>query len=392
VTGAGDRSPGTIGLDASVSRRVLLKALGAGLSAIAGGCAPLRQTTMIGPPAQPVVRREERPLGSTGISAATIGFGAMITRDPDVIRYAVDHGVNYVDTADCYMGGENERIVGRALEGIRDRVILATKVHIAPVEQMIRSMENSLRSLRTDRIDIMQLHGISAEAHVTDGYAREALQKFLDQGKIRFPGVTTHGGQEEVLRAVIRHGFYRTALVAYNFRSAGSLSETIREAGAAGIGVIGMKTQAGGYSAPGALSPHQAALAWVLANPGVTTTIPSMVAFSQVDENLGAGGKRLGWGERKALHRYAEAIGGRHCGLCGNCGGGCPQGVEVPSVLRALTYLEGYRQRDLARRTYRGLPVPGNAAPCAACTGCAVTCRLGLPVRALAERAHRLLA
>jgi len=253
-------------------------------------------------------------------------------------------------------------------------------------------MENSLRSLRTDRVDIMQLHGISAEAHVTDGPAREALQKFLDQGKIRFPGVTTHGGQEEVLRAVIRHGFYRTALVAYNFRSAGSLSGTIREAGAAGIGVIGMKTQAGGYSAPGGLSPHQAALAWVLSNPGVATTIPSMVAFSQVDENLGAGGKRLGWGERKALHRYAEAIGDRHCGLCGNCEGSCPRGVEVPSVLRSLTYLEGYRQRDLARHTYRGLPVPGNAAPCAACAGCAVTCRLGLPVRALAERAHRILA
>ena len=124
-----------------------------------------------------------------------------------------------MDTADCYMGGENERIVGRALEGIRDKVTLATKVHIAPVERMMASIENSLRSLRTDRIDVMQLHGISSEGEVTDEHAREALRKAIEQGKVLFPGVTTHSGQEAVLRAVMKHRFYRTVLVAYNFRS-----------------------------------------------------------------------------------------------------------------------------------------------------------------------------
>ena len=154
-----------------------------------------------------------------------------------------------------------------------------------------------------------------------------------------------------------------------------------------------MKTQAGGYSSPGDhLSPHQAALAWVLENPGVATTIPSMVSFAQVDENMKASGKRLGWGGRKALTRYARAIGDRHCGLCGGCSGSCPLGVEVPSVLRSLTYLEGYREAELARQSYRAIPVPGHASPCASCAECVVSCRLKLPVRALAARAHRLLA
>jgi aryl-alcohol dehydrogenase-like predicted oxidoreductase len=93
-----------------------------------------------------------------------------------VIRFAVERGVDYVDTADCYMGGENERIVGRALAGIREKVVLATKVHIAPVDQMIRSAENSIRSLKVDVIDLLQLHGISTEAEVTDERAREALR------------------------------------------------------------------------------------------------------------------------------------------------------------------------------------------------------------------------
>ena len=388
----------------AASRREILRVFGC--AAAAAAAAPVargaRAWAALSSPGP-----ETRVLGSTGIRVRTVGVGAMITRDADVIRYAVDNGANYVDTADCYMGGENERIVGRALEGLRDKVVLASKVHIGPVDQMIRSVESSLRSLKTDVIDVMQLHGISSEEEVTNEDAREALRKLLDQGKIRVPGVTTHKGQETVLRAVQKHGFYRTVLVAYNFRSdtgigatirsafgsGKGLSATIREVGASGVGVIAMKTQAGGYSGAGdRLSPHQAALAWVLENPGVATTIPSMVSFAQVDENLKASGKRLGWGGRKALNGYARAIGDRHCGLCGECAGSCPQGVDIPSVLRSLTYLEGYRQADLARLSYRELGTDRSALPCLSCGSCAVACRLGLDVKRLARRAHGLLA
>jgi aryl-alcohol dehydrogenase-like predicted oxidoreductase len=387
-------------------RRDVLKAIGCAAATVAA--APVvrgaKAWAAVSPPAGEF---ETRVLGATGIRVGTVGMGAMITRDPDVIRYAIDHGVNYVDTADCYMGGENERIVGRALEGIRDKVVLASKVHIAPVDQMIASVENSLRSLKTDVIDIMQLHGIRSEGEVADEGAREALQKMLDQGKIRIPGVTTHSGQETVLKAVGKQGFYRTVLVAYNFRSdtgikaairnvfgsGNGLSAAIRDTAAKGIGIIAMKTQAGGYSVPqGSLSPHQAALAWVLENPGVATTIPSMVSFSQVDENMKASGKRLGWGGRKALNQYARAIGDRHCGMCGECAGSCPNGVDVPSVLRSLTYLEGYGQEDLAREAYRELGRDRGALSCLSCGSCAVSCRLGLDVKRVARRAHRHLA
>ncbi|NNG45929.1 MAG: hypothetical protein HKM86_02285, partial [Deltaproteobacteria bacterium] len=223
---------------------------------------------------------------------------------------------------------------------------------------------------------------------------------------IRIPGVTTHSGQETVLKAVGKQEFYRTVLVAYNFRSdtgpkaairnlfgSDGLSATIRDTAAKGIGIIAMKTQAGGYAVPqGSLSPHQAALAWVLENPGVATTIPSMVSFSQVDENRKASGKRLGWGGRKALHQYARAIGDRHCGMCDGCAGSCPQGVDVPTVLRSLTYLEGYGQKDLARGSYRELGPDRGALPCLSCGSCAVSCRLELDVKRLARRAHRHLA
>jgi len=392
------------------SRRGFLKIAGAAAGLAAAG--PLLRSasgaspSAAAPSAQPP-GAEKRALGTTGFRVSTVSFGAMTTRDPEVIRFAVDRGVDYVDTADCYMGGENERIVGRALAGVRDKVVLASKVHIAPVDQMIRSAENSLRSLKVDVIDILQLHGISTEGEVTDGRAREALQKLIDQGKVRVAGVTTHSGQETVLRAVQKHGFYKTVLVAYNFRSdtgvtatvkgalglSEGLSNTIRAVVESGVGIIGMKTQAGGYpSPPGGASPHQAALAWVLSNPGVATTIPSMTTYAQVEENLGARGKRLSFGDRFTLHRYAMEIGDRHCGLCGACAGQCPQGVDVPSVLRSLTYLEGYREAGLARDAYRSLPEGRNAEACGDCDRCLVACRLRLPVLQLAREAHGRLS
>ncbi|MBI5342488.1 MAG: aldo/keto reductase [Deltaproteobacteria bacterium] len=385
------------------TRRDFLKTIAAAgiATAVAG------QGTQPEAVAAPAGAAEKRPLGRTGFTVSTIGFGAMITRDPDVIRAAVDRGVDYVDTADCYMGGENERIVGRALAGVRDKVVLATKVHIDPGDKMIRSAENSLRSLKVDVIDLLQLHGISTEGEVTDPRAREALQKLIDRGKVRVAGVTTHSGQETVLRAVRKHGFYKTVLVAYNFRSdtgvtaavkgalglSEGLSNTIRSVGEAGVGIIAMKTQAGGYpSPPGGVSPHQAALAWVLGNPGVATTVPSMTTYAQVEDNLGARGRRLSFSDRVALRRYAMEIGDRHCGLCGACDGACPNGVDVPSVLRSLTYRDGYRLEELARASYAALPAERNASACGDCPSCAVSCPLRLPVARLAREAHAVLS
>jgi aryl-alcohol dehydrogenase-like predicted oxidoreductase len=390
------------------TRREFLGVMGFTAGLAAAGLAPGVSQGAVAAPAPPSGEPGKRSLGKTGFTVSTVGFGAMTTRDPEVIRFAVaDRGVDYLDTADCYMGGENERIVGKALAGIRDKVVLATKVHIAPVDQMIKSAENSLRSLKVDVIDILQLHNISTEGEVTDGRAREALQKLIDQGKVRVAGVTTHSGQEAVLRAVQKHGFYKTVLVAYNFRSdtgvtatvksalgmSEGLSNTIRSVGESGVGIIGMKTQAGGYpSPPGGMSPHQAALAWVLANPGVATTIPSMTSYAQVEEDLGAIGKKFSLMDRFALRRYALEIGDRHCSLCGACGGICPRGVDVPSVLRSLTYLEGYREEELARSTYRSFPADRNAAACGDCSRCLVDCRLRLPVGRLAREAHARLA
>ena len=387
-------------------RRDFLRMMGAAAGVAVGGTLSGIPPGASAATGSPPGGLEKRPLGKPGL-----GPDRRVRRDDhprsgsDPVRRRAGCGLRR--HGGPLHGGENERIVGRALAGLREKVVLATKVKIGTVDEMILSAENSLRSLKTDVIDLLQLHNLSTEAEVTDERAREALSKLIDQGKVRAAGVTTHSGQETVLRAVAKHGFYKTVLAAYSFRSdtglvaklkgalelTPGLTKTIREVAASGIGVIAMKTQAGGYaSPPGGLSPHQAALAWVLANPGVTMTIPGMTSYAQVEENLGARGKRFALADRIALGRYALEIGDRHCGLCGACGGVCPRGVEVPNVLRALTCLEGYREEDLARSAYGSLPPGRNAAACGKCEACLVACRLRLPVGRLARRAHARLA
>ena len=233
------------------TRRDFLRMMGSAAGVAVGATLPGIPPDGSGATSPSPGKPEKRPLGKTGFQVGTVGFGAMTTRDPEVIRFAVERGVDYVDTADCYMGGENERIVGRALAGIRHKVVLATKVHIASVDRMIRSAENSLRSLKVDVIDLLQLHGINTEAEVTDERAREALRKLIDQGKIRAAGVTTHSGQETVLRAVAKHGFYKTVLVAYNFRSDAGVAATVKEA----LGLSrGSRTRSGRSPNPGSAS------------------------------------------------------------------------------------------------------------------------------------------
>lgn len=376
----------------TTTRRRFLGMIGAAAS-IAALEPAIRTASALAAKASPGDPKERRKLGNTGLTVSTIGIGAMTTSDSEVLRHSIDLGGDYIDTACCYMGGENERIVGRALsDGYRKKVLLATKVHIASTAKMVESCEKSLKSLKVDVIDVLQLHGISSESDVTNAEAREAMTKLVKDGKVRFPGVTTHSGQETVIRAVMKHGFYRTVLVSYNFRSSDSLTTLIREAGAAGVAMIGMKTQAGGYSLPdGSATPHQAALAWVLSNQGIATTIPSMVSFAQVDENMKARGMKLAWSGRKSLAAYGAAIADRHCAMCGSCDGMCPNGVDVPSVVRSLMYLEGYREPGLAGESYAGLGAR-SAAACGSCSLCTVQCRRSLPVASLCRKAHEALA
>lgn len=386
-----------VGMD----RRMFLKAglLGAtsalvGKSAIADAAQYLASSEPFVFPA-PVYRA----LGRTGLKITVVSFGAMLTTEPEVMRIAFDHGINYVNTARIYMSGKNEEILGKALKGHRDKVFVATNVLPASKlkKDIIRDVEASLKALETDYVDLIQLQNVTDKERIFFPETREAFAELKKQGKVRYFGVTTHKNQADMLNVLVddRERFFDTALVAYNFKSSDKeLDEAIDRAAKAGIGVLAMKTQAGGYSpeALGSTSPHQAALKWVLQNPNVTAAIPSMKDLTQLKEDISVMGMPFRQADENVLRRYSVAVQPHYCGFCGKCEESCPKGVEISTINRSLMYAEGYKNRELALSTYREIPSSVSALACFDCSACVARCVNGLRIQAKMERARKLLA
>jgi len=339
-----------------------------------------------------------RTLGRTGLKVTVVSFGAMLVPEPELLRIAFDQGVNYVDTARKYMDGKNEEIVGKAIKGRRDKVYVATKTLPASKskQDIIGDVETSLKALGTDYVDVIQLHNLTDRERIFIPETREALTRLREQGKVRFFGVTTHKNQPEVLNALVddKDRFFDTALVAYNFESSPEIGDTIARLAKAGIGVIAMKTQAGGYKPEHleALSPHQAALKWVLQNPDITMAIPGMKNLSHLKENMAVMGMPLSRADVNILLRYHAAVQPYYCDFCGTCESTCPKGIDISTINRSLMYAEGYRNHDLALSTYRELPQRARAAACKDCPVCVASCVRGLNIAARMERARNVLA
>jgi predicted aldo/keto reductase-like oxidoreductase len=339
-----------------------------------------------------------RTLGRTGLKITVVSFGAMLTPEPEVIRVAFEHGVNYVDTARVYMSGRNEEIVARALKGMRHKVYVATKIRSRSrtKEEIVQDVETSLRALETDHIDIIQLHSLSSRERIFEPEMREALLKLRQQGKVRFFGVTTHTNETEVVNALVddKDRFFDTVLVKYNFKSDDDLKKAIARAAQAGIGVIAMKTQAGGYAtdALGPISPHQAALKWALADRNVTAAIPGMRDIGHLREDIAVMGMRLTLADSLILRTYGAAVASHYCHMCGKCEETCPRGVQISVVNRSLMYAEAYRSPELARSTYDKIPLMASASACIDCGRCTARCVNGLNVAEKMARARELLA
>jgi predicted aldo/keto reductase-like oxidoreductase len=338
-----------------------------------------------------------RTLGRTGLKITMISFGAMLTPEAEVMRVAFDHGVNYVDTARRYMGGKNEEIVARAVQGRRDKVYVATKTTSKSKKDIFRDVETSLKALETDYVDVIQLHNITGrDDRIFNPDIREALVRLREQGKVRFFGVTSHKKEAEVLHALVddKDRFFDTVLVKYNFKSDAETTQAIARAAQGNIGVIAMKTQAGGYEmdALGPFSPHQAALKWVLQNRHITTAIPGMRDMSELREDIAVMGMKFGYLDQLILKQYGASVRSYYCHLCGKCEATCPYGVEISTINRSLLYAEAYRSDVLAQSTYQQIPLSSSASVCLSCSECVARCVNGLDISLKMERARTLLA
>ncbi len=337
---------------------------------------------------------EYRVLGETGMKYTTLGFGAMRTSDPAVIRRALEMGVNNIDTARGYMDGQNEAIVGRAVKGIREDIHITTKIKHVNLSQMERDIDTSLSTIGTDYVDVLLLHSLSSPDQLHNQEYRQVLTKAKQAGKARAVGFSTHNNMAALLEEAARDDFFDVVLTAYNFKHPEEMTRAIDLAAKSGVGVIAMKTQAGGYqnNTRNGLNPHQAALKWVLSHQSVTNAIPSMVTYREVEENFQVMGSSFGWNDRKTLYHYGNAIDTRLCRLCDICLPQCPNNVQLSDINRSVMYADGYQDPDLAATNYSDIPAAHNLSQCESCDTCPVQCRFGLDINANLARARELFA
>jgi hypothetical protein len=325
----------------------------------------------------------------------------MITSDQSVIERAADLGVNLFDTARGYQGGNNERLVGAALRGRRDKVFISTKSGAQTKEEALSHLEESLRQLGTDHVDIWYLHGKSRADQITDGRL-EAQEIARKKGMIRFTGVSTHAGFEEIIPAAIKCGKMDVILSQFNFTMGTEIDSLLADAKKAGLGVVAMKVMAGGFRRIKPDSKYYgtlkkdgampACLRWVLKSPSVDTTIPSITDMDQLDENMRCMSEPFSQKDEQLLAEHLERIRPLYCRSCGQCQGACPKGLPVADMVRFAMYADGYGQFSLGRENFLTLPRESQDVRCSDCAECAVKCPNGVAVSSRLIRAQELFA
>ncbi len=348
----------------------------------------------------PALELQYRTLGKTGLKVTSVGFGCMITSDASVIERAADMGINYFDTARSYQSGNNERMVGAALKRKRKEVYLSTKTHAETRETALNQLETSLRELGTDYVDIWYLHGKESPEQVNDGLL-EAQRIAKQQGKIRFSGMSTHEPQR-VFPWVAKNHAVDVVLTPYNITTGETLDPLFEMVSQAGLGLVAMKVMAGGFRRKKPDDPLYpklkregamlAMLKWVLKNPRVDTTIPSMTDMDQLEENFRAMSEPFKPADEGVLAEQMGFLKPLYCRMCGKCEGTCARGLPVAAILRYLSYADGYGQFALGREKFQGLPAEIAAVRCSDCESCTVTCPYGVQVASRVHRAQELFA
>lgn len=386
-----------------INRREFITRASAGLFSTGMGLSLFKGNSLHGKESQKIIYRT---LGRTKLRIPIVSFGVMNSDNPDLLQQAMDLGVTHLDTAFLYLNGNSERMIGKVLEetGKRDKVIIATKMrfnrdrekHVfllegagvqpaATEENFNKQLETSLGRLRTDYIDILYLHSCYSPAMATFEPLLNALVKAKKAGKAKFIGMSTHRNEPDVIRATVDTGVYDVVLTSYNYlqKHREEVKKAIQYAAGKGLGVVAMKTQGGVQlnEEKKIEVNHKAALKWVLNDKNVCTTIPGITTYDQLALDFSVMQDLALTGEEKGdLNLTAMISGTLFCQNCRTCIPSCPKKVEIPTLMRAYMYANGYGNLVQAQLTTEELPAGRNLAVCRECGSCAASCPNGITI------------
>lgn len=330
------------------------------------------------------VRLEYVQLGKTGLKISRVGFGGIPIQRVEqqeanaLLRAVADAGINYIDTAKAYT--VSEAYIGEAIEGMRDRFVLATKSMARTREAMASDIATSLERLRTDYIDLYQVHNPTVpqlKQVCEPGGALEALQAARAAGQIGHIGITVHS--LETFELALSYDWVETIMFPYSIVEIQG-EELMRRCAEKNIGFIAMKPMAGG-----AIENAELAMRFICSNPLVTVVIPGMYQPEEVTANVRAAENAapLSAQEQEEVLRIRQELGSNFCRRCNYCAP-CAVGIAIPNVFLFEGYLSRYGLEKWARERYASLPVKASA--CISCGECETRCPYQLPIREMMHR------
>ena len=328
---------------------------------------------------------EYRVLGKTGLKISRLGFGGIPIQKIDaegtkkLMEQLVAEGVNYIDTARAYT--VSEEYLGYALQGIRDKFILATKSMARTKETMAKDIDTSLEKLQTDYIDLYQIHNPNAkdfEDVQAPGGALEALQEAKKSGKIGHIGITLHA--VDLFEKAVELPWVETIMFPYNIVETQG-EKLIAKCAEKNIGFICMKPLAGG-----AIDDATTALRFIAVNPNVSVVIPGMAAKEEIQQNIFSVSNTapLTDAEQANIREIRHFLGTNFCRRCNYCAP-CAAGINIPVIFLIEGYFTRYNLKDWALTRYAGQPK--TAGDCIGCGVCEDRCPYNLPIREMMKKA-----
>lgn len=373
-----------------------------------------------------------RSFGHLDWKVSALGFGCMrlpvVDGDPAridepeatrMLHYAIDHGVNYVDTAYPYHGGNSERVLGRVLKGgYREKVRLATKLPCWLVETAAdfdRLFNEQLERLQAERVDFYLLHSLSEKSwhKVRDLGVREWLEKRLAEGRVGHVGFSFHDKYpvfQEIIDSFDRWTFCQ---IQYNYMDVEEQAGTkgLQYAAAKGLAVVVMEPLLGGWlvnppepvqalweSAPVKRTPADWALQWLWSQPEVSVVLSGMSTMQQVQENVAsAAASRVGLLAPAELDLIArvraqyKALAPIPCTRCEYCQP-CPNGIKIPRLFELYSNAIMFNQMERSRNMYARVPAEEKADACAQCRQCEDVCPQQIEICNWLARIHEVLS
>jgi predicted aldo/keto reductase-like oxidoreductase len=353
-------------------------------------------------------------LGKTGLRVSRLGFGCMrFVMGPDgqvdrklaipLLHRALELGVNYFDTAVGYCNADSQRVLGEAFAKIpRDRIVLSTKngFHEAPADEWWSRLVESLTFLQTDHLDIYNFHGIGWDIFTRfldgpDGKLK-LMQKAKDQGLIRHICCSFHDSCDNLIK-LIDTGAFDVITLQYSLLYR-DLEKGLDRAREKGTGIVVMGPVGGGrlgvdserirrLTCNAAQSTPEAALRFVLANPGVHVALSGMSTLAMLEDNVQTTSRPpFTPAEIQSLQEEIDRVkssAGVYCTACGYCLP-CPFGVDIPENFRVYNehLVYGLTEQDL--KAYG--QIVNRAGECAECGACLSKCPQKIPIPAMLRK------